>query len=434
MVMRKLANEDFERAVAKAFRRKVISWLTRRSNELLPFDAVRDTLPIKGQHHLGLKQVEINLIVGSLGRYRDFDRAFLPTQSRTKGRWVSVDQAHYESIKLPPVELYKIGDIFFVRDGNHRVSVARERGQEFIDAYVTEIVIPVPLTANTDVDDLVVKQEYAHFLEITHLDKTRPVANLETRVGGQYQRLLEHIGFHRWLLGQRQQGEISMEEAATSWYDHVYIPLIEAIREQGLMKKFPDSSEPDLYLWLITYQWYLRMAYKDESPGDSISSQAAKQEAGKQLTGDEHQSDVRKLVQVLKKADWVDEFVLRQERATFFQETQLAQLRPEAQIEATVPGQYERLSEQIAVHRWYLGEQRHAEVPYSEAVISWYDHVYLPLVELIRGQNILEQFPGRTETDLYLWVIEEQAYLRAEYGSEVSLEEAARQLADGHTS
>ena len=83
---------------------------------------------------------------GVLGRYRDFDRAFLPIQTRTKARWISVDRAHYEEIILPPVELYQIGEVYFVRDGNHRVSVARERGQTYIDAFVTEIDTPVLLT------------------------------------------------------------------------------------------------------------------------------------------------------------------------------------------------------------------------------------------------------------------------------------------------
>jgi hypothetical protein len=108
--------------------------LTKGENELLPYDEVRKHLPIRGQHDIGLQQVPISQIVGSLGRYRDFDRAFLPLQKRTKDRWVSIDKAQYEEVGLPPIETYKIGEVYFVKDGNHRVSVARERGQDFVDA------------------------------------------------------------------------------------------------------------------------------------------------------------------------------------------------------------------------------------------------------------------------------------------------------------
>ena len=174
------ANEDFEWAVFKGFLRSVLSLITRRNNSLLSFDEVRARLPLKGQHSLGLRQVPIANIVGSMGRYNDFDRAFLPVQTRTKDRWVNISKAAYNDVSLPAIELYKIGEIYFVRDGNHRVSVARGRGQEFIDAFVTEIVVPVHLTADTRVDDLQLKQEYALFVEQTGLPGLRPGANLET--------------------------------------------------------------------------------------------------------------------------------------------------------------------------------------------------------------------------------------------------------------
>ncbi|MGB7117328.1 MAG: hypothetical protein WBD56_14385, partial [Anaerolineales bacterium] len=123
MSFSQLANQDFDRAIKKGFWRKVLTRLTGKTNELLPFEEVRVKLPMRGQHYIGLKQVPIQNIVGSFGRYQDFDRAFLPTQKRTKARWVSINKAHYKQIFLPPVDLFKIGEIFFVKDGNHRVSV-----------------------------------------------------------------------------------------------------------------------------------------------------------------------------------------------------------------------------------------------------------------------------------------------------------------------
>ncbi|MDX1520852.1 MAG: hypothetical protein R3264_04440 [Anaerolineae bacterium] len=138
-IINQRAVRDFERARSKAFWRGLVSRLTRKCNDLLPFDQMRQSLWLKGQRYLGLQVVPLDKIVGSEGRYRDFDRAFLPRHAHTVARWISIDKAHYEQVLLPPVDLFKIGEIYFVQDGNHRISVARARGQEFIDALVTEI-------------------------------------------------------------------------------------------------------------------------------------------------------------------------------------------------------------------------------------------------------------------------------------------------------
>jgi hypothetical protein len=225
-----------------------------------------------------------------------------------------------------------------------------------VDAYVTEIEVPVPLTADLRVDDLQLKQEYAAFLEQTELGQRRPQASFETKLPGQYERLLEHISFHRWLLGKQRGSEVPLAEAALSWYDHVYLPLVEAVREQGVVKALPNTSETDLYLWIIKYQWYLREAYTDELPGEEVSPRAAKQEAARQLAEEAPQAVVRRLVNVLKRGDWIDALVLKLEQTAFLEQTRLAELRPDANVVTTVPGQYEKLSEHIAVHRWYLGE------------------------------------------------------------------------------
>lgn len=425
MTYQQIANQDFERAVMRGFLRKVLSLFTGANNELLGYDEVREQIPIRGQHYLGSKQVPIDKIVGSMGRYHDFDRAFLPTQVRTKDRWVSIDKAHYAQVDLPPVELYKLGEIYFVKDGNHRVSVARERGQEFVDAYVTQIDISVRLTPDLRVDDLAMKKEYALFLMHTGLEKTRPGANLETTLPGVYERLLEHIGVHRWYLGEQRHTEVSLEEAAAHWYDTVYKPLIEIIRQQEVTKAFPGTNEADLYLWIMEYQGYLRQAYQEEEvEGDDD----AKSMAAKELLADYPLPAVRKLVNVLKRTMWLDKVLVKQEKVMFYEQTHLDQLRPDAQIEMTVPGQYKVLREHIDVHRWYLGEQRQADVPYEDAVASWYDNVYLPIIRTIHEHGVLDEFPERTETDFYLWVIDHQRFLREMYGREVPLEQAAEDL------
>ena len=415
MSSRHLAQDDFERAYRRGFWRMLSSWLTGQPNDLLPFDAVREQIPIQGQHFIGLQQVPLEQIVGSLGRYRDFDRAFLPRQARTRGRWVSIDSAQYDAVILPPVDLYKVGEIYFVRDGNHRVSVARERGQEFIDANVIEIEVPVKLTADTQLDDLKLKAEYLKFLEQTRLNEIRPESEIQLTLSGEYERLLEHISVHRWYLGEGRGSEVPYDEAVASWYDNVYSPMVALINENQLQDDFPDRTQADLYLWIIEYEWFLREAFRKDYSFQEVTSQFKERFAG---------SPSRRLINILKKSGWVNNLIIDQEQLEFIARTNLAELRPQASIQVTLPGQFTQLLEHIDVHRWFLGESQEQDISFEEAAASWFDNVYSPLVDFIRSQEILEHFPGRTEADLYLWILDQQAVVRDVFGQDISLEEA----------
>jgi hypothetical protein len=422
MSLEQKATHDYEHALFKATWRKILARLKGESNELLPFEQVREQLPFRGQHYIGMKEVPVDQIIGSMGRYRDFDRAFLPRQKRTRGRWINIDKAHHADVILPPVELYKIGDIYFVIDGNHRVSVASERGQLFIDAHVIEIETPVPITTDMDMADLELKLEFARFLEETHITDRCPEYHIEVSLPGESERLLEHISVHRWYLGEQRGEEVPYEDAVVSWCQNVYAPIVEIITASGIMEKFPGRSITDLYIWIIEYLWYRRTAYKDD-----FSLVAA----AKQFVEDFDEWPLGKLVNLLKRSSWVNYLVLTQEKAEFEAKTDLPQLLPQAKIELTVPGMYDQLFEHISVHRWYLGEKAGTEVPLEEAVVSWYDNIYTPMVEMIRDLGILAEFPGRNESDLYLWIIERQAALQEIYG-EVTVEKAAEQVVEDH--
>ena len=258
------AQADFDTARRKAFWNEIASFLGGRSNRLLSWDDVRDKLGVRGQFYQGIQAVPVSKIIGSVGRYRDFNRVFLPTQDRTADRWRSIASAHYDEVSLPPVKLYQIGEAYFVLDGNHRVSVARERGIEFVDAEVIEVVTSVPVTADLDADDLEIKGEYAHFLDRTQLDKLRPEQNIEFTIGGGYERLLEHIAVHRHFMGLEQQRFISEDEAVCDWYDNLYLPLVHIIREKDILADFPGRTEADLYLWIMDHQHYLREQFGSE--------------------------------------------------------------------------------------------------------------------------------------------------------------------------
>ncbi|MEN6481755.1 MAG: DUF4032 domain-containing protein [Anaerolineaceae bacterium] len=258
------AKLDFDQALAKGFWRSVISWFTQSRNTLLPFDEIRQKIKFDSQYYIGVKEIPVDKIVGSVGRYQDFDRAFLPRHEYIRSRWTSIDRAFYEDVILPPIEVYKIGEIYFVKDGNHRVSVARERGQMYIDASVIEISLPVKIDEKTNFETIILKIEQAEFLEKTKINEISPEIEIELTLPGQYQKLIEHIEVHRYFLGENKQQEISWSEAVTDWLNTVYLPLIKVIEARKLLKGFPNRTSADLYLWIIEHLWYLREEFKQE--------------------------------------------------------------------------------------------------------------------------------------------------------------------------
>jgi hypothetical protein len=251
------AGADYRRARRRAFMRGVVSWFRRSDNALLGFDEVRRGLHAQAQREGGYREVPLDNIVGSVGRYRDFDRAFLPRQARTRDRWESVDRAHLDGTDLPPIDLYKIGETYFVKDGNHRVSVARERGQKFIDAHVIEVAAPAPVDSVEDLLDFIRDEDALSFYETTRITDLRPDARIELSLPGQYEKLLEHIATHQWYLGIEGQREVPYREAVASWYDRIYLPTVEAVRATGALRDFPHRTEADLYLWVTEHHWYL---------------------------------------------------------------------------------------------------------------------------------------------------------------------------------
>ncbi|MCA9983962.1 MAG: universal stress protein, partial [Anaerolineales bacterium] len=241
------AIHDFVQARRRASLHELLSGLTGRSNQLLPYNDIARDLQITNVHSAGLEEVPLEAIVGSVGRYGDFTRDFLPRHDSDKERWARVKAAMTSGTGLPPVDLYKLGELYFVRDGNHRVSVARQLGNPTIEAHVTEVHTRVPLGKSDQPDEIIVKARYAAFLLQTNLDKLRPDADLTMTLPGYYRLLLEHIEVHRYYMGIDFQREISYEEAVTHWYDAVYRPVINLIHELGVMHYFPNRTETDLY-------------------------------------------------------------------------------------------------------------------------------------------------------------------------------------------
>ncbi|HEX6305325.1 MAG TPA: hypothetical protein VFZ76_14120, partial [Anaerolineales bacterium] len=168
------AVQDFRRARRQAALKDVLARLRGKSVGLLSFEEVREKLRAREASKKGLKDIPVDAIIGSVGRYGDFTRDFLPKQDTIEDRWVRVKVAVAESHEVPPIEVYKVGEAYFVLDGNHRVSVAHQMGTTHIPAYVTELKTKVPLTPDDEPEDLIIKSEYAEFLERTQLDELRP--------------------------------------------------------------------------------------------------------------------------------------------------------------------------------------------------------------------------------------------------------------------
>ena len=248
---------DYSRVRRKAFFNRVWSILSGQPTNLLSYDDIKEKLHIGGPIYRGVKTVRVDQIAGSLNRYHEFDRAFLPTQDETAPRWQSVNRAFYEDVSLPPVVLYKVGEVYFVVDGHHRVSVAREQGQEFIDAEVRECATRVNITPDLKPEDLEILGEKVDFLERTGLDRLRPKANIKLTVPDGFERMLEHIAVHRYFMGLDWKRDISEEEAITHWHDTVYLPIAKIIRKSRILKDFPGKTEGDLYLWVLDHQHYL---------------------------------------------------------------------------------------------------------------------------------------------------------------------------------
>ena len=226
------ALEDFRQARSKARLQHLLAAITGESLDLLRFDEITQKMHGLGLSSKGLHEIPIDAIVGSVNRYQDFDRNFLPLHDSDVERWANVKAAMTTpgSMGLPPILVYKIGEVYFVLDGNHRVSIARQMGIELIEAYVTEIKTRVPITQDDSPDDIILKAEYSDFLENTGIDKILPDVKFEVTFPGQYPILEEHIKVHRHFMGLEQQREIPWNEAVWHWYDNVYKTIIEIIR------------------------------------------------------------------------------------------------------------------------------------------------------------------------------------------------------------
>lgn len=261
------SREDFSKARSKARMQELLSTLRWRNNELLSFYEVTKLIRPRLETYRGHMAIPIDKIIGSEGRYHDFTLAFYPRKEMLRSRWQRIDEAHLQQITLPPISVYKLGDYYFVRDGNHRVSVAKMQEVEFIDAEVVELDSQISLEPGLTRSQLikrVVAYERERFIEEYGFDTFLDMELVRFSSPGMYPEIVNHILVHKYYINENRKDEIPLEEAARSWYETVFLPIIFEIREDGILRSFPGNTYGDLYLWIVRHWDNLKHGIEEE--------------------------------------------------------------------------------------------------------------------------------------------------------------------------
>lgn len=254
------ARQRFEQARRQAARAQMAARLTGEDINLLPFEAIRTNLQQQNPHYRGIAEVPLDAIVGSVGRYKTFTRKFLPLTNSVEERWVAVD-ALATGVGWPPVELYQVGNIFFVKDGNHRVSVARQLKMDKIEAHVMAYPVDFEINPTDDLDHIFIQLGEQNFMDKTGLAERFPDHNIHFTSPGRYTELQAQIHNLRQILARIDGEEMAWETAVDAWYEMIYLPTVQIIQDSTLLADFPGRTEADLFVWLSQHRERLEERY-----------------------------------------------------------------------------------------------------------------------------------------------------------------------------
>ncbi|MBB5956151.1 hypothetical protein FHS29_002737 [Saccharothrix tamanrassetensis] len=258
------AENDFLRARRGQVLSRLAAWLRREPDDvniMLPFHEVVEALGYLGERRLGLQTVRLDSIVGSVDRTRDFDRRFRPTSARVRERWQRLALAARRGEAVPPIEVYRVGDLHFVQDGHHRVSVAHALGLTVIDAYVTEIVTRIDAHGIRHRGDLIVKDYRRLFLERVPLSGEARAAVLLSDPWD-YAELGEHIEAWGFRLMQDEGTFLDRPTVALRWYQEEYVPVVGMLRQADLID---DRTETEAYMWVAAERYRLIRTHRWDS-------------------------------------------------------------------------------------------------------------------------------------------------------------------------
>lgn len=251
------AENDFARMRRRAELARLQAWFTRQPadvNTILPFDEVIAALGRVGETYLGLQQVQVDTIVGSVDRTKDFDRYFRPTSSHIRERWQRLAAAQRRGESVPPVRLYRVGSMHFVIDGHHRVSIAIARHLHTIDAYVTEIHTRISPDGINVPSDLLMKDHRRMFLSRVPLSGAQAEA-IRLRDPFEYAELAEAVEAWGFRLIQEVGEFLSRVEIARRWFGEEFLPVVRMARRAEIR---PDlDSDAELYMWVACERYRL---------------------------------------------------------------------------------------------------------------------------------------------------------------------------------
>ncbi len=273
------ALNDFHEARRQAALQDLKARLTGKSDDLLSYEAIQEMLRAEETTHRQLQEIPLDAIVGSVGRYADFTRGFLPRREADMQRWAGVKVKTLYQGGFTPIDVYQVGEVYFVLDGNHRVSVAQQLGSTTIQAYVTEVQTRVPLTADVQPDEIIIKARYAEFLERYGLDLLRPEVDLTVTAAGQYRVLEEQIEALRRLIEFSERIDLTPQDAVVRWYDQKYLPTVQILREMRILDDFPGRTETDLYLWVTERREELEIEVGWEVPPGRVATELAESQS-----------------------------------------------------------------------------------------------------------------------------------------------------------
>ncbi|MBQ8013240.1 MAG: transcriptional regulator [Treponema sp.] len=270
-----VTDEDFSKARHKALFNEVQHFLNPDEATLISFSDIKKLLKPENEVYKGMQVVPVRLIVGSEGRYKDFDNRFFPKSMHLKARWEHIDMAHINDIALPPISLYELGGVYFVRDGNHRVSVAKAKGIEFIDAEIVSLQSEIKLRPGDSLARMtkqVIQYEKRVFYTETGFGDVTDFWNLDFSVPGQYDVIYNHILTHKYYINMNKSDEIGMDKAMISWFMTVYLPVINIINKYHIMRFFRHRTKSDLYVWMIKYWDEIKNKFGNDFPLDDIAA------------------------------------------------------------------------------------------------------------------------------------------------------------------
>jgi hypothetical protein len=241
-------NTTFTRARRREIYRRLFGIISRApERELLPLDDVRRRVRLFDQTYRGVQAIRVDQIVGTASRSDDFDSRWLPRRPDVQARWMRLERAFPDG-EWPPIIVYQVGNSYFVVDGHHRVALAKQKKIDYIDAEVTELRARFPIEEGIDIGRMILAEQQQLFMEESGLERVKPDAIIELSQPHGYVELLEIIHAHAYNLCSSDHRVVAVEEAARDFYDHIYLPTVEAMHSEGVIEAFPNATTGDLFM------------------------------------------------------------------------------------------------------------------------------------------------------------------------------------------